>query len=379
MHFKQKRGLKIIKKFWWILLVPVFLVIGLGIFIKVDAADAAEITDNYLRPIFGAKTIVWLEKVFYNFSDNVERLTYNNKIASDPQFEDQGLQFSSINIKTRLDLKTIPVDKNLTPVNNEGAWKNKPISLFPDEEVAAYTFVRPDPARPFAVVSVVQIDMKALRLGLVAGTKEPGGAVGKPGPGSIPKDIIESGKLVAAFDGGFQYRDGEYGMIVDNVSYLPLKNDTGTLVGFKNGTLRIVNYTGQEIGSDMIFVRQNCPILIENGSMAVLDSRNKNLWGRTLTSDTYTWRSGLGLNKNGNLLFAVGNNLTPATLAKALKMAGAQDAIQLDINPYWVRFNFFDSIGNGRYKSTTLNKSLQDGSKQYLSKYNKDFFYLYKK
>jgi hypothetical protein len=127
------------------------------------------------------------------------------------------------------------------------------------------------------------------------------------------------------------------------------------------------------------FVRQNCPILIENGQMSVEDVKNKKLWGRTLTSGIYTWRTGMAITENGNLLFAVGNSLTPNTLAAALKMAGAKNAIQLDINPNWVRFNIFSPLGDGKYGSKTLTHELKDGSSQYLNGYNKDFFYVYKK
>jgi len=59
-------------------------------------------------------------------------------------------------------------------------------------------------------------------------------------------------------------------------------------------------------------------------------------------------------------------------------MAGAVNAIQLDINPYWVRFNIFDKNGPGSYKISTLTKQIQDGSQQYLHGYIKDFFYVYK-
>ena len=76
-------------------------------------------------------------------------------------------------------------------------------------------------------------------------------------------------------------------------------------------------------------------------------------------------------------MFAVGNNLTPETLANALISAGADSAIQLDINPVWVRFNIFESTGGSNYSSVPLTKDLTDGSKQYLSGYNKDFFYIY--
>ena len=88
---------------------------------------------------------------------------------------------------------------------------------------------------------------------------------------------------------------------------------------------------------------------------------------------------GMGMTENGNLLFAVGNNLTPTTLAIALRMAGADDAIQLDINPNWVRFNIFNTLGNGKYSSKPLTQDLKNGAVAFLTGYSKDFFYVYKK
>lgn len=355
-----------------ILLAVIF--IGLILFIKLDTPVAAEFTDNVLRPLFGNEAVIFMEKVFYNTSDKFTQITY--KPGSTNLFTENGGE----NLKGgNLDLTPLETTPGLIPVKNEGVWFNKPLKIFPNKEALAFTFIRPDQSRPYAFVTLVQADMSLLRLGDVAGISQPGGPVGNPGPGKIPSEIVNGGALVAAFDGGFQYRDGAYGMIVGDKTYLPLKNDIGTLIGFDDGSFKIINYQGQDLGKNVAFVRQNCPILIENGELSVTNSKNKSLWGRTLTSDIYTWRSGVGVTKGGNLIYAVGNNLTPTTLAYALKMGGAVNAIQLDINPFWVRFSIFDYQGNGGYSSTALMKGVYDGAKKFLGGYEKDFFYLYKK
>lgn len=353
-----------------IVLTAVCVLLFAILFIKFDTPAAAQFTDNYLRPLFGNVFVGFLEKTYYNTSDKFQQLTDKTGFGNIPMFLDAGLKSSLAPIETLNGLPKVP---------GEGVWRNRPLNLFPGKEVMAYTFIRPDPSRPFAYVTLVQIDMHGMNLMAVAGTQQPGGPVGNPGPGKIPSDIVAGGNLVAAFDGGFQYRDGKYGMIVGDKTYLPLENNVGTLVGYKDGTLKIVNYLGQDLGKNVAFVRQNCPILIENGKVFALNEMNKKLWGRTFNANIYTWRSGLGLTQNGNLIYAVGNNLSPESLAQALKMAGAQNAIQLDINPFWVRFNIFDSNGNGTYKVSTLTKDLKDGSKAYLEGYSKDFFYLYKR
>jgi hypothetical protein len=358
-----------------IAIAALVVLVGLVLFIRYDTPAAAEFTDNYLRPILGPYIVIGLEKIYYNLSDKIVKATYNSDSHSDFSFLDQG---NPLNLTgNKLDLT--PIKLNYFPSQkDEGVWKNRPLNIFPNQEVMAYTFVRPDKDRPYAYVTLVKIDTGEVHLSTVAGTKQPGGPVGKPGPGKIPQNIISSGNLIAAFDGGFQYRDGQYGMIVGSTIYLPLKMDLGTLVGYKNGNIKIINYTGQLLENNVEFIRQNCPILIDNGSITISDPKNRKLWGRTMTTDIYTWRSGIGIDKNGNIVYAVGNNLVPETLGLALKSAGAVNAIQLDINPFWVRFNIFNSLGGGKYSTSTLAKNLSNGSKEYLNGYTKDFFYLYK-
>jgi hypothetical protein len=264
-------------------------------------------------------------------------------------------------------------------MQNEGVWNDFPLTQFPNQNVMSTTFIRPDADRAYAVTSVVQLDMKALQLQTVAGLKEPGKTFNKFGIGRVPQSVLNTNTLVATFDGGFLYNDGQYGMIADGITYAPLKQNTATLVGYTDGTLKIVNYTGQDFGPNVAFVRQNCPILLENGNLSVLDDKNKALWGRTLSSGTYTWRSGIGITKEGNLIYIAGNNLTPATLAYALKTAGSVDAMQLDINPAWMSFDIYSRDAQGTYTATPLTKDFRNRGKQFLRGYNKDFFYLTKK
>lgn len=359
-----------------VLILIVVAVLG-ALFVKFDTSAAAEITDKYLRPIFGDAQVIFLEKTFFNLSDKATKVVYDFKKPLAPQFINSS---ANPQIPTSLDLKPIPPNPAFPALPDEGVWHNIALNIFPKKEVMAYTFVRPDSTRSFAIVSVVKIDTSALTLGSVAGIYEPGGKVGKHGTGQVPKNIVQSGGLVAAFDGGFQYRDGAYGMIVGKTTYLPLKNDLGTVVGYSDGTFKIFDYTGQDLGTDTTFVRQNGPMLIENGDITVTNADSQKIWGRVVGgTDTFTWRSGIGITQNGQLIFAAGNNLSPDTLAQALSLAGAINAIQLDINPHWVRFNIFNSTGSGQYDSAPLNKDMQDGSKEYLNGYQKDFFYVYKK
>lgn len=372
---KNKIYVIFLKKFlkWFFLGAVAVAVLGFA-FIKIDTPLAAQLTDDYLRPIFGDRQIVFLEKIFFNFSDHVNKVVYHFKQPLAPQFSSAA---TNPQLPSLLNLQSLPANLSFAPLAGEGVWHNIPLVISPDKEVMARTFIRPDASRNFAIASLVKMDMSSLGIGSVAGTVEPGGKVGKYGPGKVPKKIILSGNLVAAFDGGFQYRDGQYGMIVGKTTYLPLQKNLGTIAAFKNGSVKIFNYAGQNL-SNATFIRQNGPMLIENGVITVSDPNSQKIWGRVVGANTFTWRSGIGITANGNLIFAAGNSLSPLTLAEALRLAGAANAIQLDINPYWVRFNIFNSTGAGKYNSAPLNKEMQDGSKQYLNGYQKDFFYIYK-
>ncbi len=354
-----------------------------ALFINFDTEAAANFTDQVLRPVLGDDKVIALEKVFFNTSDkfNQIRYTYTPVEPKNPLLAKSSTLISPADNAARtsnLNLAQVQSTSS-TPLDGEGQWHDIPLSLFPNQIVLADAFMRPDSSRPYAFVTLVQMDMLKLLLWSVAGTVEPGSKAGNPGPGVIPKATQDQGNLIAAFDGGFQYKDGQYGMIVGNTTYLPLKNDLATLVAHNDGRIEIVKYEGQDLGSDIAFVRQNCPMLIENGVIATQNDASRKLWGRTMTTDIYTWRSGVGITANGNLIFAVGNALVPSTLANALKSAGAVNAMQLDINPNWVRFNIFDNFSNGKYSSAPIMEGIKDGSYSYLHGYQKDFFYVTKR
>jgi hypothetical protein len=84
----------------------------------------------------------------------------------------------------------------------------------------------------------------------------------------------------------------------------------------------------------MVAVRQNAALLVENGVVTNRTVENNNTWGYVvyLSQDNVTRRSAIGLTANGDLLVAAGTAVKPDTLARAMWAAGAEIAMQLDIN-----------------------------------------------
>ncbi len=95
--------------------------------------------------------------------------------------------------------------------------------------------MRPDPSRPYAVATMLQFDLRYLALHVVAGTREPGGSFGHDGSGVIPKATSRAAQLFAAFNGGFKYADGHYGLMSGGVVYVPPQNGVATLAIPANG------------------------------------------------------------------------------------------------------------------------------------------------
>ena len=86
----------------------------------------------------------------------------------------------------------------------------------------------------------------------------------------------------------------------------------------------------------MVAVRQNLHLIVDKGRP--VDALADNNWGTTKNQVQYTWRSGLGVDAAGSLVYVAGANLNLVTLADALIQAGAVRGMQLDIHNEMVAF-----------------------------------------
>ena len=338
--------------------------------------DAANFADNVLRPLFGSKAVITIEGIVFGVQDKINKAKNSNPITTNytsninEAAANTGISESFILIPPNIK----PLVGFSDPLADEGIWKNI-------EGTSLYTtFVRTDPTRSFSVVNLVFIPSKNVSIGAVAGTKHPGGELKQNGTGIVPTDIQNSGKLIAAFNGGFQEKDGHYGMYANGITYVPMQNGLATVFIYKNGKVAIQKFDSSLMTNDVLVARQNGPLLIDNGQVSNSTSKGIALWAGTSAGDYVTWRSGLGITANGDLIYAVGPSLTPQSLGDALRLAGCTEAMQLDINNFWVRFVIFTWNQNGSfYNYQPLTKSLPNAGKQFLTGDEKDFFYLYTK
>lgn len=247
-------------------------------------------------------------------------------------------------------------------------------------DVAAYRmFLQPDPDRPYAVTAIVAFNLKISTLHFVMGFEEPQSSVKFKRTGKIPAGDAKPGVLLAAFNGGFKARHGHFGAMADGVVALPPRDGLGTVAIYNDGAVHIGAWGTQiTADKDLAAWRQNGPLIIDQGRIdpRTADASANEWGGNTVKNTTPSWRSALGISADGNVLYyAAGPSLTLDKLARALADAGADEAIQLDINNYWVSFEAISATGSTLIP-VPLFDQMRENADRYLRGYARDFFYL---
>ena len=87
-----------------------------------------------------------------------------------------------------------------------------------------------------------------------------------------------------------------------------------------------------------------------------------------------TWRSGVGVTTAGDLVYAAGPALDPASLAHLLVAAGAVRAMQLDINHQWISFaTYTHGLGGGPPVGANILSGMYYSPGHYLVPFSRDF------
>ena len=235
--------------------------------------------------------------------------------------------------------KTIPTPA-VTPLPGEGVWHVAGRETATGIPTMYEAFVRPDAIHTSYVVGVVWMDPTLLQAQLYSGSSIPGGG---PYPYTAPISAKNSENLVAAFNAGFLMPDANGGYYTDGRTILPLRNGAASVVIFKDGTMTVGKW-GSDVtmSAQVASVRQNLDLIVDNAKpVPGLTNANLLKWGKTLGGSFNVWRSGLGVTKNGALIYVGGPSLSIADLANVLVRAGAVRAMELDINTDWVQFSAF--------------------------------------
>lgn len=379
----------------WLLSVGLVLIVAVIVFEQASGQGGAAFADT-LRATLGPTLTAQIESWYLGLDDNIHQLQYHLQgQQATPPWATKGISASATPAtRTTTTNASTPAPVTLAavpftslkplvtpPIDGEGVWQtlmqSTATATIPSLPIIARTFFRPDPVRPYAVVTMLQFDTRFMRLHMIAGISEPGGPRGARGTGVIPTSDLQT--LLAAFNGGFKYADGQYGMMTDGVTYVPPQLGAATIAVTKEGQILLGAWgSDPRLNSnnpDLVAWRQNAALLINHDVINPL-THDGAAWGGTVLNSTYTWRSGLGITADGSLVYAAGDALSANTLGIALQSAGAVMAMQTDINPFWVRAFLYAANQPHLPVPTKLNTSMQGTGYEYLYGTARDFFYL---
>jgi len=266
-----------------------------------------------------------------------------------------------------------PVKPAITPaLAGEGVWR--PVGrAVGDAHPIRVTVFRNERDYPRIVTYAAWIDQSLTQLALYPGRTEP--PQGSPrGPMMVPDG--QRSRLLAVFNSAFKYKDGHGGFSVNGHVYTPLKSGAGTLVGYNDGRLDIVKWRGGAPAANVVYARQNLPMIVDNGKPNPRLSNNGAQWGWTLGNGIRVWRSGVGVDGLGNLIYVAAPQQTVSSLADALIRAGAVRALEFDINVYWPTFNYYRRPG-AQSPVKFLPNPQNPGLTRYLTPDDRDFFAVY--
>ncbi len=263
------------------------------------------------------------------------------------------------------------------PLPGEGVWRV--LETVNSEPAIFGTFLRPDQVHTSYVAGIVSMDQRLVSFQLRPGAED-------PGPGNwhaqpwIPPGTRTG--LLATFNGGFKLDTSGGGFYLNGVTRGTLTKGAASVVYYRNGTIRIGEW-GRDVSMtpDVVGVRQNLKLIVDHGRVpAAVNNDVLGAWGATLGGGYYVWRSGLGITADGRIIFVYGPALDVQDLAGLLQRAGAVEALQLDINPYWMSYEYYQAKGHPADPTpVNLLPTQQQTPYRYYSVYSRDFTAVYAK
>ena len=224
------------------------------------------------------------------------------------------------------------------PLPGEGVWR---VLDAVNGQPAVYgTYLRASRVYTSYVSGIVSMNQSLVRFQL-----RPGGE--DPGPGNWhASDYIRPGTrrgLLATFNSGFKISSSDGGFYLNGATSGTLARGVASVVYYRDGHIAIGVWDRTvRMSPDVVGVRQNLHLVVQNGRVpSSVDSNVQTSWGATLGGGYYVWRSGIGITKDGRVIFVYGPALNVRELAELLRHAGVITGMELDINPAWMSFMYY--------------------------------------
>ncbi len=261
------------------------------------------------------------------------------------------------------------------PLPGEGIWESTGPPVDGGPPVLVTTF-RPELDYPQIVAYVAWFDHTRTEVAYYPGRYEPPNAAVR-GPMMVPYD--QRRRLLATFNAGFIYTDGDNGSADNGRTNEPLTDGNATLICYRDGRIAIVKWSGgPDVGPDVAWARQSLAPIVWNGKLnpQLNDNPNSPQWGYTLGGVVRVWRTGVGIDRRGNLIYVAADDQTVITLAEILVHVGAVRAMEFDINPYWHTLITYTHGPKGLVPTMVGPNPMQPVTR-YLVPDDRDFFAVY--
>ncbi len=269
-----------------------------------------------------------------------------------------------------------PLAPLVSPVlAGEGVFR--PVVTVKGQPAVQVAYLRPDSRHTSYLAGVVWMSGKLLRLVQHPGFEDPGHLSMFAQPDTVPASARAG--LVATFNSGFKIKDARGAYYADGHTVGALTAGAASLVVYKDGRTNVRAWGSTvSMTPDVVSVRQNLKLLVDNGQLAPnLDSNVQSDWGATIKGAYYVWRSGIGVTASGDLVFVAGDALSVHSLAALLQRAGAVRAMQLDINVAWISYMWYSA---GASVATPVPHKLvafRRPANRYFTDTSRDFFAVY--
>lgn len=347
-----------------------------------------------VRAVVGPGPIAWLEETFFGARDKVRRTTH---AAFGETVATVAASAEAPPPSPPLDASAAGEDGGYWPPSrlpsiwkspdaSEGNWepvtypflKKMPGATAAVPSYFYRTYIKPDAQRPYSKVLVVAMDTRQLEVNMEGGVEDPKPLTGGRGLGRIPRDPEILSRVVGAFNGAFKTTHGAYGMMANKRVLLPPKSEAATVVVTEDHRVGMGSWRRSEddIPKEIVSFRQNLDPLVEDG---MFNPRNRTQWGFQLAgTSVMTERSGICVTKAGHFFYLWGDDVSGATLGKAMVQAGCQYGMHLDMNPKHTGFVFTDirDVHKKQYDAKLLSDGMEIQPERYIEWSPKDFFYV---
>jgi hypothetical protein len=259
-------------------------------------------------------------------------------------------------------------------IPGEGVWHATRPALG-NEPPVLVTTLRDQPEYPRAYAGLAWINARHATVTLYPGREQPTLELASRGPTEVPP--ASRPRLLATFNSAFKLSDSKGGVVLGGHTYASMRDGQGTIVGYADGHVDVIDWAyGSVAPADVSFARQNLPLIVDEGRLGP-GTEDTAAWGATVGNAVLVWRSAVGVDSHGDLIYAAGEDQSVKSIADALLRAGAVRAMELDINSFWTSFISYGGPDAG--EPSNLLPGMERAATRYLEPDDRDFFAVYER